>query len=123
MKTFLVDQETANHHSGGVDYGSRGLVLIRTPRHLLVWRKPGSVWSGIGMPHSYVPAYLHVIRNKEDAHSYGNIGSVGGRDMLKGGRLTMERLAKVLPELKKIMRLPLLTMAQIDLKKTLVVVG
>lgn len=121
--TKLVDQEVVSRGDLGIDYGSEGKVLVRTKLHLLVWRKPGTVWSGIGMPHSYVPAYLHVIRNERGSAaptSYGSI-SITGRDLMRGGRLTRDRLAKVLPAVKKAMELPKLSMAQIDLGKTLVV--
>lgn len=117
---YVEPQETVSKHGFGVDYGATGRVLVRTKDRLLVWRKPGKVWSGIGMPHSYVPAYLHVVSKEEGGQkTYGSIG--GSRDLMRGGRLTKERLLPIIGKIREYLNLSRLDVSEIDLKKTYVV--
>ncbi len=116
---YVVPQEIAPQHGWGVDFGSNGKVLVRTKDRLLIWRKPGKCWSGIGMPYSYVPAYLHVIAT--DPKTARNYGTIGGRDLMKGGRLSTVRLLCVIEKLRDLLSLPNLEAKDIDLKKTMVV--
>lgn len=118
-KHYVEPQEIAPKHGWGVDYGSEGRILVRTKDRLLVWRKPGKCWSGIGMPYSYVPSFLHVIATDPDSSK--TYGTIGGRDLLKGGRLSTVRLLCVIEKLRVLLNLPKLEAKDIDLKKTYVV--
>lgn len=121
-KKVLIDQETAPSRDFGVDYGSEGKILVRTKKYILVWRRPGTVWSGIGNPHSYVPAYLHVILTPEaKARGEKSYAAIFSKDLIDGGRLTRDRLAKVMSKVKRDMELDTLSVSEIDLKKTLVI--
>lgn len=120
MKFTYTTQERAPQYGSGVDWSASGTVLIRTKERWLVWRKSGSCWAGIGMDRSYVPTRLHVVL-ASDARvgSYDDL-SITGADLMSGGRLSRKRLATVMPQIRKLMRLPTLKLDQIDLKRTLV---
>lgn len=111
---FIEPQEIAPQHQGGCDYSRSGLVLVRYGDTKLVWRKPGSVWSGIGMPRSYCPAELHVVGGDMRLFSLEST-------LFEGGRLAMHRIKPEIKKIRKLMKLPKLGMEHIDLKKTYLV--
>lgn len=99
---------------GGVDYGAEGKILLLHGKRRLLWRKGHQYWSGLYMPWSYAPARLEIRID-------GDRIRIGGEDILEGGRLTLARIKGVLPKVRKLMGLPGLRAAQLDLKKTFVV--
>lgn len=111
---FVEPQEVAPQCEGGCDYSRTGKVLVRFGDKRLVWRKPGSVWSGIGMPRSYCPAELQVLG--EDITRFGS-DSV----LFEGGRLSKRRISDAIKKIRSLMKLPKLSVDQIDPKKTYIV--
>ena len=111
---FVEPQEIAPQCDGGCDYSRTGKILVRFGNTKLIWRKPGSVWSGIGMPRSYCPAELHVIG--DDIERFG-LGAI----IFEGGRLAMHRIAPEIKKIRALMKLPKLDTLHIHFKKTYVV--
>ena len=118
-KYYVEPQEEAPQCFNGVDYSAPGRILVRTKDALLVWRKSGSVWSGIGQPHSYVATRLHVIPFSVEASRH--YSTIGDRELLKGGRLSTARLLTVIEKIRQFMKMPKLDVKDIDPKKTYVV--
>lgn len=119
MNGRFVQQEIAPQHDDGVDWSGRGKILVRTAQRRLVWRGGRRYFGGIGI-RAYAPAALQVIAFPEYAR---NMADFSSRELFEGGRLTRPRVEAALPEIRKLMMLPELSMEQIDLKATFVVEG
>lgn len=114
---FVEPQEIAPQRFGGVDHSAKGVVLVRAPGVLLVWRKSGKCWAGIGFDPSYVPVRLQVIATR-DAKNYEALKT---EDIFEGGKLAMYRIAADMKKIRAMMQLPNLDVQHIHPKKTYVV--
>jgi len=101
---------------GGVDYGAEGKILLVYRGKRVLWRKAHKYWSGLYMPWSYAPVRLEIRDGNNERLR------IFGEDVLSGRRLTRDRIAKVLPKIRKLLDLPGLRIKHFDLKKTFVVV-
>jgi len=109
------DQRIDPRYSPGVDYGATAKILLVHKSWKILWRKGHPYWQGLYMGPAYAPARLEV-RDDGDRLLFHM-----GRDLIQGGRLTIARLAAVLPEIRKVIDLPGLRKEHLDLKKTFVV--
>lgn len=112
------NQQEAQQHDGGIDHGSRGIVLVDWSKKYdlrLVWRKGGKHWSSRG-EQSYHPAQLEVLGGKDERGHWKS-----PRTIFEGGRLTFKRIENHLDQIRVAIELPSLSMKQVHLKKTFVV--
>lgn len=116
---ILETQEIALRVDGGVDHSASGVVLLKYNGLRLVWRKPGSCWSGNYQPHRYIPATLEVAPPRDG----GKVGHWSiSKEIFEGGRLSKAKIKQFWPRIKEFMKLPdEVTADMIDKAKTVVV--
>ncbi len=114
---FAEVQEVAPQYWRGVDHSSKGVVLVRSKYALLVWRRSGKCWAGIGMEPSYVAVRLQIVAT-DDPKSYDHIKAI---EIFRGGRLRKDRIAAEIKKIREAMALPDLDLQHIDPKRTYVV--
>lgn len=106
-------QESAPARENGVDYSGPGMVIVRTPRYRLVWRKGRTYYSGTLHPSVYAKACLQVI-------PYPGIKESCGNYILEGGKLTKGRLEAALVAIRAALDEPELLAEHLDPKRTFV---
>lgn len=109
---FKEVQEIAPDREGGIDFGAKGKVLFKYGKIRVVWRSGGSCWAGVGMERSTFHAQLEII----GMHQTLSIV------ILKGGRLSMNRIKRALPDLKSQLVMPDLKLEHFHPKKTFEVI-
>ena len=114
---FIGEQEIAPQYANGVDHSSKGVVLVRSSKSLLIWRKSGKCWAGIGMEPNYVPVRLQVTAVRDPK----NYSGIKGTEIFRGGRLRKDRIAAEMKKIREAMELPSLDIQHIDPKRTYVV--
>lgn len=110
MKGHFVGQEIAPKYEPGVVHSGEGKVLLRWGKASIVWRSGGSFWSG---GKDYCPAMLEIWSRRTRSDMSDTV--------FEGGRLTLKRIEKALPQIKEVLGLRGLTIEHFNLRKTYMV--
>lgn len=89
----LVDREHVHGVIGGVDFGPRTFVLVRSPWSLLLWLGGHSI--SVNGHVSYSEAGLVLVKQRREMNRPGCYRWLGYR----GGRLTLQRVAGIRDDL------------------------